>query len=151
MKENKLGEHGLTGTHGFIAPGVHVCANYAANEGNVFISVQDDGFGLTWRRVPKVEAKESDIIRCFCCSEPAVTVGPFYPLYDSDNACAEHSKLTSGEREEIAIRKNHPKPEITLDQFSAMTDDEVDEMIATEALLLYRMGDSGIWWAGCDG
>lgn len=40
MKESKLGEHGLTGSHGFIAPGVHVCANYAANEGNVFVHIQ---------------------------------------------------------------------------------------------------------------
>lgn len=151
---SELGKHGLTGSHGFIAPGVHVCANYAANKGNVFVREDDPetgSYGMSWKRVPVAEANPADIITCFCCEKPAVTVGPFFPLYSSDCACEEHHKLTETEREEIVWRKQHPKPELTLEQFNALSDDALDELIATEVLMLYRMGDNQIWWAGCDG
>lgn len=87
IKLSTIGGNGLTGDHGFIAPGLHVSMNFDCN-GMVFVEGEYAG----WKRVSAQEAIDGkmNIITCSQCDKPAVSIDHHYPYFKCGNHCAEH-------------------------------------------------------------
>ena len=87
MKKNR----GLTGNSGFVAPGLHIAANYDCN-GMVFVEVEDPEWGLIWERMESIEAHEKglQIIKCALCEKPATSIDHYFPYYQEMNRCDDH-------------------------------------------------------------
>lgn len=94
---NELTEHGLTGRSGYlvnnIPSAIHVSANYAAMDGNVFVETGEDNVP-EWERVTLEQAiKEGKkIIKCSYCQNPAISLDHFWPYHSEMNYCAEHKQ-----------------------------------------------------------
>ena len=93
---NELTEHGLTGNSGFSVAGLttcfHVNANYAANDGMVFVEHKDH-----WRRIPAKEAevKKKRVISCTYCSKPAISLDHCWPYLAENTYCADHKETAA--------------------------------------------------------
>jgi len=85
----------LTGNSGFVKLGgsvVHIAAPYSAN-GMVFVKK-----GHKWERAPADEVGGREIITCYWCDKPAVSVSHYGGYQPEDTCCQEHYDLDMAER-----------------------------------------------------
>lgn len=86
-----MGKYGLSGNSGIVAEGLHIAAPYDSN-GGVFVEVEDEEWGVVWRRVSKkkAESKGMKIISCSMCEKPAVSLDHHWPYFHDYCRCKDH-------------------------------------------------------------
>lgn len=97
-KQNKLTKNGLTGNSGFNVAGMpafhHISANYASNNGMVFVEHEDR---YRWQRMPAKMAveKKKHIISCSYCSKPAISIDHCWPYLIENTYCEDHKETAT--------------------------------------------------------
>ena len=84
-----MGKYGLSGNSGFVTKDLHIAAPYDSN-GMVFVEQFDGEFGMTWERVKIEEAISANIIRCYLCDKPAVSLDHYWPYHSELCRCEDH-------------------------------------------------------------
>jgi hypothetical protein len=87
-KSGELDKYGLTGVHGFVGAGIHLSANYSSGDDTVF--VRDEEEWDMWERINTKDAKDRNIITCYYCDKPAVSLDHSWPYLQEHTTCAEH-------------------------------------------------------------
>lgn len=95
MKFDEYGNTGNTGLTGNKSGIIHVNTNYSATKDMVFVDNSDMEEGYPgWERITKEAAKidKREIIKCYYCSEPAVSLDHSWPYLVSYTVCKEHDE-----------------------------------------------------------
>ena len=89
------GDAGAAGRRHWSAGGsdvnVHICANYKAKPGHVFVANVD---GEGWHQSPAATADTERIIRCHC-RLPATSLDHLWPYDSTYNRCEKHRQGAS--------------------------------------------------------
>lgn len=95
MNNNEVGKFGITGNSGLGVLGYFHCGLPYDSNGMVFVSV--GRCGDRWVRMPIDKAKiaitrrkRREIIKCYMCEKPAISLDHLWPYHSELCRCEEH-------------------------------------------------------------